>query len=144
MIAMQPERLKSRICETIDAHRDEIVALGEDIRIHPELGFKEFRTAALVSKHFRELGIPHLMPAIQASVNGCMGDSHGADYTVQNPDTAYILPAKAAAMTLVDLLSCGARKAQTVIANSQPVFTKASYLALLRELETREFWDGAL
>jgi len=88
--------------------------------------------------------ITHLMPAIQASVNGCMGESHGADYTVQNPDTAYILPAKAAAMTLVDLLSCGAERAQTIMAHTQPVYTKASYLALLREIETRALWDGAL
>ncbi len=85
--------------------------------------------------------ITNLMPAIQATANGCMGQSHGDNYTVQNPDTAYILPAKAAAMTLVDLLSCGAERAQKAISISQPVHTKESYLKLLRELETRELWE---
>ena len=52
------EQLKERICRAIDGHRREIIALGEDIRLHPELGFKEFRTAALVAEHMKHLGIP--------------------------------------------------------------------------------------
>lgn len=51
--------LKERVCRAIDAHREEIYALGEDIRLHPELGFKEIRTAALVADRFRKLGIDH-------------------------------------------------------------------------------------
>lgn len=51
--------LKERVCQAIDAHRAEIYALGEDVRLHPELGFKEFRTAALVSDQMRKLGIDH-------------------------------------------------------------------------------------
>ncbi len=88
--------------------------------------------------------ITHLMPAIQASVNGCMGQSHGDDYTVQNPDTAYILPAKAAAMTLVDLLSGGAESAKKIIAGSKSNMTKESYLTLLRECAGEELWNGEL
>ena len=38
-------RSRPASAEAIDAHADEIAALGEDIRLHPELGFKEFRTA---------------------------------------------------------------------------------------------------
>ncbi|MBC7237681.1 MAG: amidohydrolase [Chloroflexi bacterium] len=53
------QMLKERVCRAIDAHREEIIALGEDIRLHPELGFKEFRTAGLVVEHFRRLGIAH-------------------------------------------------------------------------------------
>jgi len=49
--------LKERVCRAIDAHRDEILALGEDIRVHPELGFKEQRTAALVAERFAALGL---------------------------------------------------------------------------------------
>ena len=55
---MNREAAKKRILDSIDAHRDEIFALGEDIRLHPELGFKEFRTADLVRHHFDKLGIP--------------------------------------------------------------------------------------
>ncbi len=53
------QELKARVCRCIEAHSAEIVALGEDIRVHPELGFKEQRTAALVSQHFTRLGMPH-------------------------------------------------------------------------------------
>lgn len=53
------QALKQRVCASIDAHRDEIIALGEDIRTHPELGFKEFRTAEIVADRFSRLGIPH-------------------------------------------------------------------------------------
>jgi amidohydrolase len=56
---MDRATLKRRACEAIDARRDEILALAEDIRIHPELGYKEHRTAALVSEHLSGLGIPH-------------------------------------------------------------------------------------
>ena len=51
--------LKRRVCQAIDDRRGAIVALGEDIRLHPELGFKEFRTADIVAKHFAILGIEY-------------------------------------------------------------------------------------
>ena len=51
--------LKDRVCQCIEARREEIISIGEDIRLHPELGFKEFRTADIVDDHFSRLGIPH-------------------------------------------------------------------------------------
>lgn len=42
--------------------RSELVALRRDIHHHPELGFKEERTCALVEKHLSELGLkPRVM-----------------------------------------------------------------------------------
>ena len=38
--------MKNKILATIDACREEIIAIGEDILRHPELGYKEFKTAA--------------------------------------------------------------------------------------------------
>jgi amidohydrolase len=54
---MKPAEVKSRILSCIDERRDEIVKVGEDIRLHPELGFKEFRTADIVKQHMERLGI---------------------------------------------------------------------------------------
>lgn len=50
-------QLKERICQVIDDHRETVIALGEDVLRHPELGFKEHRTAGLVADLFRSLGI---------------------------------------------------------------------------------------
>jgi len=73
------QELKDRVCRCIEAHRKEIVAIGEDIRIHPELGFKEFRTAGIVSDQFAALGIPH---ETGMAITGVKGILEGADSQV--------------------------------------------------------------
>jgi len=54
---MRVSQLKERICQAIEAQREAIIALGEDVLRHPELGFKEHRTAGLVAGLFQSLGI---------------------------------------------------------------------------------------
>ena len=56
---MTKEELKGRCAALIDENKDAIIALGEDIFAHPELGFKEERTSALVRQTFDRLNIPH-------------------------------------------------------------------------------------
>jgi amidohydrolase len=51
------KRLKREVCSIIAAARDEIIALAEDIFSHPELGFKETRTAEVVATKLAELGL---------------------------------------------------------------------------------------
>ena len=40
------DKIEQRICELIDQHREDIIAFGQDIWHHAEMGYKEFRTAA--------------------------------------------------------------------------------------------------
>ena len=54
---MTKTELKQRIYAAIDARAEAIVAIGERIRSHPELGFKEHRTARLVDETFQSLGL---------------------------------------------------------------------------------------
>lgn len=54
---MSPDALKRRLHAAIDARAEAIVELGERIRRHPELGFKEVKTAALVEETLRALGL---------------------------------------------------------------------------------------
>ena len=49
--------LQRQVCETIDAHRAEIVGIGEAIMDAPELGFKERQTADRVKEVFRRTGL---------------------------------------------------------------------------------------
>ncbi|MCY4114578.1 MAG: amidohydrolase [Chloroflexi bacterium] len=51
--------LKQRVADAIDDRQDEIIAIGETIMGRPELGFKEFETAALVAQTFAELELDH-------------------------------------------------------------------------------------
>src|SRR6266849_3911993 len=54
---MTKTELKGRIYAAIDARAETIVAIGERIRRHPELGFKEHRTARLVDETLQSLGL---------------------------------------------------------------------------------------
>ncbi len=56
---MDRDRLKRQVCEAVDRGRGDIIEIGEDIMRHPELGFKEFRTAALVAGEFGRMGLPY-------------------------------------------------------------------------------------
>jgi amidohydrolase len=52
------EEWKKRVIAAIDNRSPEIMEIGETILRHPEMGFKEFRTAALVEEKFKALGLP--------------------------------------------------------------------------------------
>ena len=52
------EDLKLLAFREIDARSDEIINLAKNILEHPEPGFRETKTSALVARKFAELGIP--------------------------------------------------------------------------------------
>ncbi len=54
---MTRDDLKRRVWEAIDRRSKDIVELGERIRSHPELGFKEFKTSRLVEDTLGKLGL---------------------------------------------------------------------------------------
>ncbi len=68
------EELKRRVYAAIDRRAEEIVALGERVRRHPELGFKETRTAALVTETLDRLG---LRPKSGLALTGVRADLAG-------------------------------------------------------------------
>ena len=51
--------LKAAVCAAIDRRGEELQRIADDIYRHPELGFKEHRTAGVVSSFFERLGLPH-------------------------------------------------------------------------------------
>ncbi len=86
--------------------------------------------------------ISHIMPAIEAQAAGFSGTGHGADYLPCDEETAYITPAKVAAMTLIDLLADGAQGARDILDGFEPAMTKESYLAFMRMLDTDVTWQA--
>ncbi|HEX6387661.1 MAG TPA: amidohydrolase, partial [Anaerolineae bacterium] len=62
---------------------DELVRLRRDIHAHPELGFQEFRTAALVADTLAELGI-HVRTGVgQTGVVGQIGTGDGPTIAIR-------------------------------------------------------------
>ena len=75
---MTREELTRTVHAAIERRAEEIVALGEQIRKTPELGFKEERTARLVTETFRRLG---LAPRTGLAFTGVRAEAHGAPAT---------------------------------------------------------------
>src|SRR5881396_3203658 len=71
---MTKDELKRRVWEAVDRRGEEIIGLGEEIRRHPELGFKEIKTARLVEETFRKLG---LAPRAGLALTGVRADAPG-------------------------------------------------------------------
>jgi metal-dependent amidase/aminoacylase/carboxypeptidase family protein len=82
--------------------------------------------------------IAHLMPVIHPYVASALGKTHGADFRINEPEHAYLTPAKLLAMTAIDLLYADAAPAQKILADFQPAFTKDTYLAFERGLFKKE------
>jgi amidohydrolase len=75
---MTKDELKQRVYQAIDQRGEEIIGLGEQIRRHPELGFKEVKTARLVEETFKKLGLAPraglAMTGVRAEVAGRGGE----------------------------------------------------------------------
>ncbi len=78
------DAIEKRILEIIDERADEIIAFGEDIWYHAEVGFQEFRTAEKFADKMREFGMEprtglaitgvksYLKPHEEGEVNVCL------------------------------------------------------------------------
>ena len=64
------EDIKRAVCAAIDANRDRIVSVGEQILHHPELGYREKKTSELVEAAFRELGLQDITKHALTGVKG--------------------------------------------------------------------------
>ena len=75
--------------------------------------------------------VSHLMPVIHPFIGGTDGLLHAPDFHMVDFNAAVILPAKAFAMMLIDLLYDDAKEAKGILANFTPILTKEEYIAKL-------------
>jgi amidohydrolase len=87
--------------------------------------------------------ISHILPTVHPYAGGASGAGHGADYRIDDYSRAVANPAKALAMTVVDLLSDNALQAKRVVAEFEPRMSRAEYLAYLRRLSTTTLFRAA-
>lgn len=78
--------------------------------------------------------ISSIIPFIHLSSGGYKGVAHSKDFHVCDEDAAYIIPAKAMATAIVDLLYDEAKLANEIKDNHIPLYTKETYLDIWKTL----------
>ncbi len=85
--------------------------------------------------------ISHLMPCLHPFTGGVQGSLHSKNFNITDPETAYLMPAKTLAMTIIDLLWHDAKEAMNIISDFKPMMDKEQYLNWLKKTEKKEFFD---
>ncbi len=77
--------------------------------------------------------LSHIIPLIHPFVGGVDGTLHGKDFKLVDFAAACLLPAKAMAMSVVDLLYDKAALAEKIKREFKPIFTREEYIATLEK-----------
>ncbi len=86
--------------------------------------------------------LSHIMPVVHPYTVAATGGGHGVDYLIEDYVQAVLQPAKAMAMTVIDLLAGQAETAKSVLAASSPQMSKQQYLDLQDSRLTEELYKG--
>jgi amidohydrolase len=128
-----PMKNDPAMTELFKANAGEIVDESE-IVIHP---------ADLNRGGSTDMGdLSQIMPVIHPYTTAATGTGHGTDYVVEDYVQAVVNPAKAMAMSVIDLLYDDAQTAKGILGESQPTMTKDSYLALQNARLVEELYEG--
>lgn len=76
-----------------------------------------------------------LIPVIQPTMGGYEGSAHSEEFRIVDEEMAYLIPAKALAMTAVDLLWDNGKALRDVKEQFQPRFTREEYEKVLQDTE---------
>lgn len=87
--------------------------------------------------------ISHLMPSLHPFFGGVSGSLHSKAFRITDRKKAYLLPAKALAMTLIDLLWDDAASAAKIIEEFRPAMDREEYLQWLKKTEKKSCLDQA-
>ena len=71
------------------------------------------------------------MPTLHPMFGGVKGALHTREYQIVDEEYAYLAPAKAMALTVVDLLFDNAEKGKEILKNFIPIMTKEEYLKFM-------------
>lgn len=75
--------------------------------------------------------VSHIMPTLHPMFGGIKGALHTREYQIVDEEYAYLAPAKAIALTVVDLLFDNAEKGKEILKNFTPIMTKEEYLKFM-------------
>jgi amidohydrolase len=83
-----------------------------------------------------------LMPAVHPSMAGGYGEVHSRQWHIANPEEGYLAPAKALALTAIDLLWHDAAEARRILENNPPRMTREEYLTYQQGVFRTELYPG--
>jgi len=86
--------------------------------------------------------VSQVMPVLHPYMGGARGTGHAADYAIADPHMAYVMPARALAAMVVDLLWDGAGRAREVVATAKPALTRDAYVKFQRDIRKREVYES--
>ena len=88
--------------------------------------------------------VSHIMPTLHPMFGGIRGELHSKDYCIVDEEYIYLEPAKALALTIIDLLFDDAKEAKNILKDFVPAMTKEEYLNFMNsndKLIKREFLE---
>jgi hypothetical protein len=86
--------------------------------------------------------LSQVIPVVHPYMGGARGTGHSADYEIVDKHLAYVMPARAMAAMVVDLLWDGAAGAREVMAKAVPGMTRQGYVEFQRSVRRREVFRG--
>jgi metal-dependent amidase/aminoacylase/carboxypeptidase family protein len=114
--------------------------------------FKDNAAHLVGQEHYRQIGhrtgstdmgdLSQVMPILHPYIGGARGTGHGPDFEIVDKPLAYIMPAKALAAMVIDMLAEGGAGARGVLETARPPMTRERYLAFQRSLARREVYEG--
>jgi amidohydrolase len=114
--------------------------------------FRETMLGQVGEAHYRQIGhrtgstdmgdLSQVMPVLHPYIGGAQGTGHGPDFRIVDQPLAYVMPAKALATMVVDLLWDGAAAARETLGASKPPMTREQYLAFQRGIARREVFES--
>ena len=87
--------------------------------------------------------ISQLMPCMHIWAGGIKGGLHTEAYRMDDPYTAYIVPARMMALTMIDLLWDAGARGKEIIKEFRPALTKEEYLNLLKDHQVVDLYDAS-
>jgi len=79
--------------------------------------------------------VSHIMPTLHPMFGGITGALHTRTYKIVEEERAYLYPAKAMALTVIDLLFDKAKKANEILKDFKPLMTKEEYLEFMNSID---------